>query len=249
MSSEITVAIISALAVIIAAIVTGIFSIAKRKGDNKEASTRSPQQTVQAGSNAIVARDGAVQNVSINSQLPLSPSPWTLSDSQKLLEVTDQITNRASEILEDNEKVLSSLFRDNPNRTQIRDNMMDLFTIQRSRASFGEWKAFLESMTVAGNNPEITEILKELVEYLEDLHDTLYSYSRSSETRARNVKLLELFTKDQLFTKKQIVTMVLDDENRTLQELQSIANDYLEYLRELTENIGRINGQLKAIIH
>ncbi len=232
---EITAAIIGLIGAIIAAII-GL----RKKKRNKD----SELPTVQSGGHSIIATDHAVQNVFMNKQN--IPDPQT-QKYDEIVDVAEKIKMKANQILEENEEILSPLLNEKPNRMVIGENMNLLFNIQHSRADFGEWKTFLETKASLEKSFETKIVINELVSLVEKLHNTLYSYSSSLDIREGKL--------DQMagLTKKYLVTQFLTREDETqlgqdtVLKLRAIANDYLEYLRGLTEAIGGITGRLRAL--
>ena len=219
MKPEILAAIISGAAVVLAAVIAGIFKI-------KKSSEEKDNQSAQAGGHVIQASGQVTQNINISEQIT---QPYEKKD---LLAVTSQINKYANGILIENEKILSPIFSENPQRKKINKNMEKLFHIQHGRASFGEWQGYLTSMLDSTKNQIEKDLVTELLTLLSQLHDSLYAYNSPSSTLPLH--------------KYQMLANIKDDVI-AIEHLQLSAKYYLENLRSIIEKIGVITGRLKSL--
>lgn len=226
MYKEVIAAIVGGVATIVAALIAGVFAAKKR--DKKDANA----QTALAGRNVIqTSGQGITQHISVHEPI----TPLTTQEENELLKKTYEIKDYANRILIDNERVLSPLFSKRPKRGKVRESLRKLFTEQQSRANFGEWEGYLTNLLSLDSYQDSKDLIEELLKLLRQLHDSLYSYKDSTESRLNNYE-----------TMKWYVWASSNDEDISLEQLRSIAIDYLEYLRSLVEEIGVIAGRLKS---
>jgi len=225
MDKEVIGAIVGGIATIVAALIAGIL----KKRDKKDSNGR---QSAQAGWNVIQASGQQItQNINIDG----APVPPTSQKEDELLKRVSEIKDYANSILIDNETVLSPLFSEHPKREKVRESLRKLFIEQRGRANFGEWEGYLTNILSHDKYQESRDLIAELLTLLRQLHGSLYSYANSTESRMNNLE-----------TMKWYVWASSEDEAISIEQLRTIANDYLEYLRSLIEKIGVTTGRLKS---
>jgi len=155
-----------------------------------------------------------------------------------LLAVAEQILQTANDSLLENERILAPLIRDPWRRYEVAEAFSRLFHEQRDRGSFGQWEAFLEQAVRDRTNRKFQAPLEALLAQVRQLQLTFYAYYDSVDSRGEEQ------------TKKHFVELVLSNRDSrpevTDEEVIAIAEEYLESLRKLVENIGRTTGQIRA---
>jgi len=217
MEKEIIAAIISAVAVVIAAIIGGIF--AWKKKDKSGEST----QTALTGGHAFQASGNSHQHVYISETKETIEKP-----PDQLLITVAEIKEYTNGILVENQQILNPVFTKKPQLNKVRDEMIRLFGIQKARGKFGDWIAFLEHEQENEVNSKVTKEIGELITILKGLHESFYSYVDSPKNKSHIISRL-------------------DNGEISISEIQMMATNYLEHLRSAVERIGAINGKLKSI--
>ncbi len=165
----------------------------------------------------------------------------------RVLDIAEKLKVRTNAILEENENILAPIFRDRQSMRDISKSMNNLFNIQKSRADFGEWKSFLETVIESEKSSEINAFAKDLIDLIAKLQNALYSYEESSIEQRNNQQHMQEITKKYLVNK--IFTQEQENQFKKygLEELRAIVTDYLNYLRSLTEKTGEIVGRIKGM--
>jgi hypothetical protein len=223
MSPEIVAAIIGGIAVVLSAVIAGIFKLKERGEEDK--------QSAQAGGHVIQARDNVAQNINI-----VEKAQSRNYQKYDLLEVVSEIKEYANTILIENQKTLRPLFSKKPTRNEVKESLEILFNEQHGRANFGEWQGYLTNALEKKEYQPAKYMIVELLSLLEQLHASLYSYYSSSDFRLNNYE-----------TMKHYMVVSIENDNVSIEQLRLSAKDYLEFLRSLIEKIGVINGKLKFL--
>ncbi len=156
--------------------------------------------------------------------------------NEELLDIVIQIKKYANIILIENEKTLSPLFHDKPNRKKIKNSLHELFIEQKGRANFGEWEGYLTNAHKIIKYRPVKRLIAELITLLGQLHNSLYSYSDSSRAGESNFN-----------TMKHYMMASIENESVSITNLRLSADSYLEFIRGKIEKIGVIAGKLKAL--
>jgi len=205
-------AIITAAGVIIAAV------IQIRKGQSgKKAKT------------TIKNRDGNVINVNDQGSVNISMHSDNNKETSVLITKIDQITEYASAILVENQKILSNIYQTNPNVQKMQSEFSDLYHIQYGRAKFKEWLSYLSQIRADLEDQALQNYVSTLRSLVSDLRERVYKPVNEDSLPLNKKGLLS-----------RIETM------QDIEELKIDIDFYLSNLRELTEDIGDIAGRIKA---
>lgn len=147
---------------------------------------------------------------------------------EKLYDVAEIVFSVTKEIVNENQVVLTPIFKRNANIIEITERMTDLFYGQKSRGNFARWITFLKETE---NNIALqTEIRVEsgaLASVLQKFHEILYSY----ET-------------DILGLKKSVIFNL---SNHDINDTQSYISQYLDKIQSVVDEIGSIAEKIKLI--
>ncbi|OKH42941.1 hypothetical protein NIES2101_32035 [Calothrix sp. HK-06] len=158
------------------------------------------------------------------------------------------IVNTAKEIFDcvnlsliENQQLISPFLQNQSKREEVWSKVDFLFHGQRERGNFGTWKAILEAILETEENPKLQDAINKLIESLQKFHKSFYSYYRY---KAEDPEKYETYKRD-----KHFVAYALNEEKSgfTDEEVAMIAEDYLNYLRGLVEEVGSITGRLEII--
>lgn len=159
------------------------------------------------------------------------------------------IVNTAKEILDcvnlsliENQQVISPFLQNQSKREEVCSKVDFLFQNQRELGNFGKWKAILKAIIETEENPQLQGAINQLIKIIQQFHESFYSYYRY---KAKNPEKYETYKRD-----KHFVAHALNKEKSgfTDEEVVSIAEDYLNYLRGLVEEVGSITGRLEIML-
>jgi hypothetical protein len=237
MSNEIIAQIIAAIGVILAAIITGVFLLLSNKKKKVKGIKEIP--TISSGGHTIVASEKSTQNVYISSSATPNQYLEQLNPGMKLSELADQIKDRADLILTENQNVLTPLFQSKPNMKKIRKDMIDLFNLQTSRTDFGAWEGYLEYKKQKERNEDLRNLITDLLDLVSRLSYILYSNKREFGDEGIIIRKNPPGSKSDML-------MILVDRTEYLPEVRRFAEDYLELLRDLATQIGKLAGKIRS---
>jgi hypothetical protein len=157
----------------------------------------------------------------------------------RVLEVAEQLNERAQEILETNETAILPFLHDPTTRPQLRERMIDIFNQQFNRWRFGEWRGVLEILAEQATDPRLQTLISSLLQSLFLLRDTCYAYKGGSadpdipspfQTRGMLVQ-----------------TLTATAPSASDADVLEVANLFLNSLRDQMETIGSLTGRLRAL--
>lgn len=160
-----------------------------------------------------------------------------IDEYHELLEVANQIEKQATNILIENQKILSPIFEDQPSRKEIEKGIRKLFEVQHSRAKFGEWVSYLKNKEDSFKKEEIKKEIRNLRHILTNLQSILYENDQKYPTRYTLMN----------YTKKYMMKNVIGNQQIDIKPVRQATNAYLENLRKINEEIGKSKGTLKAL--
>lgn len=240
MDTTLIAALITAVASLIGVILTIIFT--NRRKDKGSQAPSSYSQTGRADGQVIQASGTATQNVTISTSSAGTPE----NHSREQLRATlDEMLDALNVALQENQRVLTPLFQDNPDVTAVRNDLIALYNIQTQRGNFSKWQHELMSFPANSDNEkaEIRELLLEIDQFRRRFYeyDSGYPARPISDWDWNAVK--EMFD----YNKIDLIT-ILRDPSRNDQQMQEIADLYLRDLRTQYERVGSHIGKLKSAL-
>ena len=153
-----------------------------------------------------------------------------------ILKIAEEILETANSSLIENEKALNPLFQDILQVETVHNRMTELYHNQRNRGDFGRWESFLKTALSKETELEIKSVIGNLLSDIDKLHDAFYSqipYPNDKPSKNVTLQKLSLGT--------ALGGYILDPE-----EIIQTAHRYLDYLRELIQDIGLRVGLLRG---
>jgi hypothetical protein len=171
---------------------------------------------------------------------PIASEPVLTSTQRSMylkaiLKISEEILGTANSTLIENQRALAPLFQEEPQVKTSHDNIMMLYLNQQSRGDFGEWTSYLEETKSKVTDPELRNIIESLLSEVESLYNACYSERPFSD--------LEETSPPEKFS----MITALGSRRHEFDNLGKIvfAKMYLDYMRKIVENIGRLVGKLR----
>lgn len=156
-----------------------------------------------------------------------------------LLNFVKEISENINEILVTNQKVLLPYIKSEINRDIATETMTELFEVQEKRNLFGKWISYLQKSQENVSNSLIKEQIVDITNLLKEIKITLY------ESSSFEIMTEEGITKS--FFPKGVVAEML--YSIRYQEGKQIIRMYLDNLRQKSEKIGEILGNIEFEIN
>lgn len=193
---------------------------------------------------------GACESNPKNAKLQAIAQEFNKIENRVNNSINQGIVNTAKEIfdcvnlsLRENQQVIIPFIQNQSKREEVMSKVEYLFHGQKERGNFGRWQAiFKQAIFETEENPQLQGAINQLLEIIQQFHQSFYSYYRY---KAENP---EKYLTDKY--DKHFVAYALNKEKSgfTDEEVVRIAEEYLEYLRDLVEKMGSITGRLEIML-
>lgn len=157
-----------------------------------------------------------------------------------ILKYIKEISEHINDILITNQRVLLPYIKSEMNQAITYDAMIELFEIQEKRNLFGKWVSYLEKRQESINNTFINGQINELINLLKEIKITLYEVYSESEEYSQIIVFFRFF-------QKGLMPKLILKEGYG--KAKMIIRAYLDNLREKTEKIGEILGNIEFEIN